>query len=248
MSTITKINVGGIDYDIGGSGGTRIATQGTKYSLQVNSPVSTGDKPCGEGGVDLQFNRSSVDKTAKGDYSFVAGFDNKAAGDFSVAVGASNQALSKHSVATGLLCRNTIAGSVNNNNRKNQWMSSQFGGCGFKGFITTYTDANLFKLSNTDVLIARIDVLSKYSYEHPVSFFIEVQASEIVKLNTITVEGYDDTSTDFPVLMMLNGTLCISRVADRQIGIFYTLYSDSNANSSSSSSSSGSGSSSSSSY
>ena len=246
MSTITKINVGGIDYDIGGSGsGTRVVTAGNSHSLQVNSPGQVGDLPCGDGAVDLQFSRTSEDKTAKGDYSFVAGFNNKALGEGSVCFGKSNIAMTDFSIATGNNCIASLDGAVVNNNYKNwnDYTISKYGGCGFKGLRTSSYGTVLFKLSNADRLVARIDVIvggSSFS-----SYFIEVENCDIVYQEEYAGTGSSGSDSGGYSIDMRDGKLVVwcNSSNGLQLGIFYTLYKATSANSSSSSSGSSSSSS-----
>ena len=244
MSTITKINVGGIDYDIGGSGGgTKIVTKNLTKSLQI-SMAGMSDLPCGDGAVDLQFSRNSEDKTAKGDYSFVAGLNNKALGEGSVCFGKSNIAMTDFSIATGNNCIASLDGAVVNNNYKNwsDYTINKYGGCGFKGLRSSSYGTVLFKLSNSDRLIARIDIFGEPNFS---SYFIEIENCEFVYSREAEGSGSSGSSAGAYHLDMNNGKLVLwnNYPTGVQIGIFYTLYKATSANSSSSSSGSSSSSS-----
>jgi hypothetical protein len=168
--------------------------------------------------------------------------------------GCQNTASGKHSSVFGNQNANKIDGVVCNNNTIPNYeaFTNVSGNCGFKGIkCWGLYQIPIWNLALTDVLIAKVHIIALDTDGFGVPFPHQVQDIIIsnceFKRNEIEFSCGQANEFTFTVN---NGKLYLIanyKNYDLQIGIFYTLYSQSGAMDSSSSSSSGSNSSSSSS-
>ena len=168
--------------------------------------------------------------------------------------GCQNTAGGKHSSVFGNQNANKIDGVVCNNNTIPNYeaFTNVSGNCGFKGIkCWGLYQIPIWNLALTDVLIAKVHIIAVDTDGFGVQFPHQVQDIIIsnceFKRNEIEFSCGQANEFTFTVN---NGKLYLIanyKYYDLQIGIFYTLYSQSGAMDSSSSSSSGSNSSSSSS-
>lgn len=255
---------------VSGDWGTRTVTANEKTSIRAvpNITMDSNNYVRGNGAVDLQMFRNDSRQIASGMSSFLAGRYSSANGSFSFACGNNNQANAecstvfgnqnissgKYSTVFGNQAVNRIDGVVCNNNTIPDYgaFTNTSGNCGFKGIkCWGLYQTPIWKLALTDVLIAKVHIIAVDSsiYGVPIPHQIQniiVSNCELIR-NEIEFSCGQANEFDFAVN---NGKLYIIanyQYYDYQIGIFYTLYSQSGAMDSSSSSSSGSDSSNSSS-
>ncbi|MBR5433104.1 MAG: hypothetical protein IK117_01550 [Bacteroidales bacterium] len=252
-----------------GDWGTKVVVENGKTSIQAVPNITHAESGVrGNGAVDLQMFHNNIHdvasgmssfaigryNSAKGNYSNVFGSNNNAKGDYSTIFGGENTTSGQYSSVFGNQNVNKIDGVVCNNNTIPNYeaFTNVSGNCGFKGIKCSYMyNIPIWKLALTDVLIAKVHIIavdtSVYGVQIPHQIQnIIVSNCELIR-NEIEFSCGQANEFDFAVN---NGKLYIIAnysSYDYQIGIFYTLYSQSGAMDSSCSSSSGSGSSSSSS-
>ena len=170
---------------------------------------------------------SGRQNSASGSCSIAMGEINSATGDQSVAIGGYlNDAIGKGCVATGVYNNCDIPYAVTNNDNTRGKVSgtNKYGNAGFFGIVVDGGSPALFKLSNTDMLIARIDLLpvSEFIYTaYPVSFFITVYGNTI---RSCTLQG-DTVNYTANNVFINNGYLRVNcGIKYTQIGVFYTLF------------------------
>lgn len=260
------LNDGGGGGSVVGDWGTRTVTANEKTSIRAvpNITMDSNNYVRGNGAVDLQMFRNDSRQIASGMSSFVVGRYNSANGDFATAIGEENNASGKystvfgyqntasgkHSAVFGNQNANKIDGVVCNNNTLPNYeaFTNVSGNCGFKG-IKCYGlyQIPIWNLALTDVLIAKVHIIACDTDGYGVQFPHQVQ--DIIISNCEFQRNEKEFScgqaNEF-TFAVNNGKLYIIanyKNYDLQIGIFYTLYSQSGAMDSSSSSSSGSNSS-----
>lgn len=246
-----------------GDWGTKAVNVNENRSIIATQSI-TGDSNegiRGNGAVDLQMYRTSPHHYAKGMSSFVAGRSNSANGAFgfafgefnrasahySTVFGESNIASGKHSTVFGEQNTNTIDGVVCNNNTIPDYeaFTNVSGNCGFKGIkCWGLYQTPIWKLALTDVLIAKVHIIAVDTASFGTPFPHQIQDIIVsnCELKRNEIEFSCGQANEFKFTVN-NGKLYIIanyQSYDLQIGIFYTLYSQSgNGSSSSSSSSSG---------
>ena len=242
------LNDGGGGGSVVGDWGTRVVTKNSQQSIvAVPNIGGFNDGVRGNGAVDLQMVRNHPTQIASGMSSFVAGRYNKASGAFATTFGEENVAAGKYSAVFGNQNRCKTDGVVCNNNILD-WENPTFfnvsGNCGFKGIKTVgLYNIPIWKLALTDVLIAKIHIVA-----------IGINGSEGFnphQIQNIVVENCSLLRNDYEfssgsveqfTCTINNGVLYITTQNNNfelQVGMFYTLYSESGANDSSCSSSGG---------
>ncbi len=246
-----------------GDWGTKVVTENEKTSIIAipNITNDDNDRVRGNGAVDLQMFRNNPTQVARGMSSFVAGRyssangsfafsfgeHNRASANYSAVFGESNNASGKHSSVFGNQNTNNIDGVVCNNNTIPDYeaFTNVSGNCGFKGIkCHGLYQIPIWNLALTDVLIAKVHIIAVDTEGYGVQFPHQVQDIIIsnCELKRNEIEFSCGQANEF-TFTVNNGKLYIIanyKYYDLQIGIFYTLYSQSgNGSSSSSSSSSG---------
>lgn len=253
------LNDGGGGGSVVGDWGTRAVTANEKTSIRAvpNITMDSNNYVRGNGAVDLQMFRNDSRQIASGMSSFLAGRYSSAKGSFAFAYGNNNQANAehatvfgsqnissgKHSTVFGNQTVNRIDGVVCNNNfidYENPTFFNVSGNCGFKGLKATgLYKIPIWKLALTDVLIARINIIAigfgseENSHPH--------QIQNIVVDNCTLYRNeieWSWGSVDLFTCEINNGILYVFSQYwqyELQVGMFYTLYSQSGAMDSSSS-------------
>lgn len=255
----TILNSGGGGGSVVGDWGTRTVTANEKTSIRAvpNITMDSNNYVRGNGAVDLQMFRNDSRQIASGMSSFLAGRYSSAKGSFSFACGNNNQANAecstvfgnqnissgKHSTVFGNQTVNRIDGVVCNNNvieYNNQPFWNVSGHCGFKGIKSQYYSAiPLWRLAITDVFIAKIHIICGRQYYTGESYNIhQIQNVVVDCCNLYRNEiEYSSGGADAFTCEMNNGILYLRAYYryELQVGMFYTLYSQSGAMDSSSS-------------
>lgn len=256
----TILNSGG-GGSVSGDWGTRTVTANEKTSIRAvpNITKDSNNYVRGNGAVDLQMFRNDSKQIASGMSSFLAGRYSSAKGSFAFAYGNNNQANAehatvfgnqniasgKHSTVFGEQNTNTIDGVVCNNNiiPNYQPFTNVSGNCGFKGIrCWGIYQIPIWKLALTDVLIAKVHIIAVDTAGFGTPFPHQIQDIIISNCELLRneIEFSCGQANEF-TFTVNNGKLYLIanyKYYDLQIGIFYTLYSQSGAMDSSSSSSS----------